>query len=381
MSIASHDPLEGAPRQTFRAAQRPGLALVDDRLVLATPAEPAPDAWREAIAGIAAWLEVGFLSLDDQAPGLRQRLKWPRGSGNMTAAPVFAPWLSHACTGFQDPRGTRDLPPARWVASYLWDPCCHSRLLKGAAADVMLVSPHPSACRTDEESAAPLPGMALLQEMIGAAHAEGRCRIAIIGHERSRSVTARQLLAARAALPAGSLDLEVLAIEDALPRMTADPTGWDAIIVAPELRSLVFAMLAQLTGVGGAWPMVWHGKGLVLVCGETATPVAASASIDAALLVQAFALVARNGGKVLAARRLADVWARLRDRGLVTQTRGSPSPYCVQTDDRGVIEELCRTTALTGRPVTAWKAMAADLDDSRAAPLHTPPRLALVAER
>lgn len=381
MSIASHDPLEGAPAQTPRAAQRPGLALVDDRLVLAAPAEPAPAAWQDAIAGVAAWLNVGILPLDDQTPGLRQRLKWPRGSGTMIAAPVFAPWLSHACTAFQDPRGVRDLPPARWVASYLWDPCCHSRLLKGSAADVMLVSPHPAACRTDEESAAPLPGMTLLQEMIGAAHAEGRSRIAIIGHERARSVTARQLLATKATLPAGSLELEVLAIEDALPRLTADPTGWDAIIVAPELRSLVFAMLAQLTGVSGAWPMVWHGKGLVLVCGETATPVASSASIDAALLVQAFALAARNGGKVLAARRLADVWARLRDGGLVTPSRGSPAPYCMQTDDGGFIGELCRTTTPIGRPVAAWKALAAGLEERGPAALREPPRLALVAER
>ncbi len=380
MSIASPDHGERVPTAARRGG-RPSLALVDDRLALAEPAQAPSADWQAALAQVAAGLKVTIMPVQEQSAGLRQRIKWPWGAGAASAGPVFAPWLSHACTAFQDPRGLRDLFPARWVASYLWDPCCNSRLLRGSAADVMLISPHPAACRIDEESSTPLPGIRLLQDMIGAAHAEGRCRIAIIGHERSRTVVTRQLLPARAMLPDAPLDLEVLAIEEVLARLTGDPTCWDAIIVVPELRSLIFTLLAQLTGIGGAWPMAWHGKGLALVCGETGAPAGPNCALDAALLVQALALAARDGGKVSAARRLAEAWARLRDRGLVTPTRGSPNPYSTQTSDPAFIAELCRSAELTGRPVAAWRAMAAGSVDNSPAPIRPPAPLALVSNR
>jgi hypothetical protein len=287
--------------------------------------------------------------------------------------------MSQVCTAFQDPRGQREPSAARWVASYLWDPCCSSRLIKGGIVDVMLISPHPAACRTDEESCASLPGIGLLQDMIWAARAEDRSRIAIVGYERSQNVTARQLLSAKSKLPFAQLDLEVLAIEEALTRLASDPASWDAIIVLPELRSLIFALLARLTGIDGPWPMVWHGKDLARVCGEAVTPAAPNGPLDAALLIQALALVARNGGKASAARRLTEGWARLRDRGLVTPTRGSPAPYCMQTCDAAVVEELCRQSDLTGRPIPAWKAMSSERAGESAAALR-PARLELVPD-
>jgi hypothetical protein len=125
--------------------------------------------------------------------------------------------------------------------------------------------------------------------------------------------------------------------------------------------------------------MVWHGKGLALVCGETLTPAAPNGPLDAALLVQALSLVTRNGGKAPAARRLTEAWARLRDRGMVTPTRGSPAPYSVQVEDAAMVEELCRHSDLTGRPVPTWKAMSLMLTEDSAAAMR-PARLELVPD-
>lgn len=392
MSIASHTDLDSAESGRAKARKttgierpqgtppgRPALTLVEDRLALAEPSVAPNAAWQDAMAQLVGWMKIGIQPVQDPATGLRPRIRWPWGVHAGPAAPVFAPWLSHACTAFQDPRSQREPSPARWVASYLWDPCCSSRLVKGGTADVMLVSPHPAACRIDEESCASLPSIGLLQDMVGAARAEGRSRIAIIGYDRSQNVTARQMLSAKAKFAPEQCDLEVLAIEEALSRLTANPTSWDAIIVLPELRSLIFVLLARLTGVGGTWPMVWHGKGLALVCGETATPAAQNAPLDAALLVQTLCLVARDGGKAPAAHRLAEAWARLRDRGMVTPTRGSPAPYSVEVEDAAMVEELCRHSDLTGRPVPAWKALSSLPAEDGAAAMR-PTRLELVSD-
>jgi hypothetical protein len=368
---------DGSPQSPVN--EQATLTLVDDRLVLAEPFV-APDAvWRDAMAQLASRMNIGIQPVQNRSIALRQRITWPWGVHAVPAAPVFAPWLSHACTAFQDPRGQREPSPARWVASYLWDPACSSRLVKGGVADVMLISPHPTACRTDEDSCASLPGIGLLQEMICAAQAEDRSRIVIVGYERSQNVTTRQLLSAKSRLPFAQLDLEVLAVEEALTRLASDPTSWDAIIVLPELRSLIFALLARLTGIGGTWPMVWHGKGLAFVCGEAVIPAAPNGPLDAALLIQTLALVACNGGKAPAARRLTEACARLRDRGLVTPTRGSPGPYCMQTCDAAMVEELCRPSDLTGRPVPTWKAMPSLRAGDSAAAMR-PARLELVSD-
>ncbi len=393
MSIASHldlvaDKTAPMPERKVTATEpprptapaRPTLALVDDRLALAAPSAAPSPAWHGAMTQLLAWMNVSLHPVRNRAPGLRQRIKWPWGVHASPAAPVFAPWLAYACTAFQDPRSQREPSPARWVASYLWDPCCDSPLVKGGVADVMLISPHPAACRTDDDSCAALPGIALLQDMIGAARAEERNRIAIVGYARSQIVTARHLLSAKSRLGVGPLDLEVLAIEDALARLASNPAAWDAIIVLPELRSLIFALLARLTGIAGAWPMIWHGRGLALVCGETALPAAPNGPLDAALLVQTLALAARGGGKVPAASRLTNSWAKLRDRGLVTPTRGSPAPYCTQISDAAMIAELCRPSgAADGRAVPMWKAMPSPRAEASAAAVR-PARLALVSD-
>lgn len=359
--------------------ERPTLSLVDDKLALAEPSvEPNP-VWHDAMLQLVSSMKFGIQTVEDRSLGLRQRIKWPWGVQAVPAAPVFAPWLSHACTAFQDPRYQREPSPARWVASYLWDPFCSGPPVKSGSVDVMLISPHPAVCRADEESCASLPGIGLLQDMIGAARAEGRSRVAIVGYARSQNVTARQLLGAKSRFSSAPLDLDVVAIEEALARLAGNPNAWDAIIVLPELRSMVFALLARLTGVGGAWPMVWHGKGLAFVCGETALTAAPNGPLDATLLIQALSLVVRDGGKATGARRLAEGWARLRDRGLVTPSRGSPAPYCMQICDAAMVEELCRQSDLAGRPVPAWKAMSSIGAEENPA-VTRPARLELVTD-
>ncbi len=369
-----------APRQASEGQHN--LSLVCNSLVLADP-EEAPNAeWDGAMMQLFDWLNLGIMRIpQERSQTLRQRARWPWGNRTAPEAPVFAPWLSHSCLAFQDPRGVRELFPARWVASYLWDPCA-SRSGRSAAIDVMLVSPHPAACRLDEDACASLPGNQLMQDMIGAVHAEGRSKVAIIGYERSRSVTGRQLLAIKSGLASTALELEVLTIEETLPRLAANPACWDAIIVLPELRSLVFALLAELTGIRGPWPMAWHTRGLAIICGETAGPAPTNGPLDAALLVQALALAARGGTNAFAARRLSEGWARLRDRGLVTPTRGSPAPYAQQVTDADVIARLCDGPEPAGRPVAGWKAMTAL--PARPAPDRTgapAARLALVTGR
>jgi hypothetical protein len=159
------------------------------------------------------------------------------------------------------------------------------------------------------------------------------------------------------------------------------PAGWDAIIVLPELRSLIFAMLAEATGIAGPWPMVWHRQGLALVCGETAGQAAANGSLDAALLVQSLALAAQAGGNGFAARRLSAGWARLRDRGLVTPSRGSPAPYVNALSDAAFLNHLCAEPETHARPTTAWKATALSARDAdRPEGPRSPVQLALVGE-
>lgn len=364
-----------------RRNARPGptLRLVGDALTLVDPGEAPGAEWDEALANITEWLGIGVQRVPaaDRSAGLRQLARWPVVAA-APSAPVFAPWLAQSCLAFQDRRSLRAMLRADWVASYLWDPCAAAP--RGArAVDVMLISPHPAACRTEEECDANLPGARLLRRMIAAAATQGRRRIAIVGHDRCRSVVTRQLLAAGPMPGEDAPALEVVAIEEAVVRLAQDAAAWDAIIVLAELRSLVFAMLAKVSGIGAPWPMTWHRQDrLLLVCGETAGPAAPNQPLDAALLVQALALAAASGGHSFAPRRLSEAWARLRDRGMVTPTRGSPAPYARQTSDAEFVEWLCREPAEAGRAVTGWKALG-PLDP--VAPAERPPaRLALVTE-
>ena len=56
--------------------------------------------------------------------------------------------------------------------------------------------------------------------------------------------------------------VDIIAIEDALPALMVSGAPWDAVIAMPELRRIVFNLLAETSGVRGPWPMLWHNRGL-----------------------------------------------------------------------------------------------------------------------
>ena len=123
------------------------------------------------------------------------------------AAPVFALWAGWSAAAFQN-GGCAGLPDAQFVASYCINHgTCASQGRGGV--DVVLVPPLPATCDAGEGG---LPGIGTLRAMILAAVAEGRERI--------------------------------------------------AIIAMPELRSIVFILLAETSGVRGPWPMLWHKRGV-----------------------------------------------------------------------------------------------------------------------
>lgn len=354
----------------------PNLALVLNELRVRVPDEVPNSEWRDAMTQLLSWLNLSVSHVHTDRPQtLRQLIQRLRGSGTAPEPPLFAPWILHSCLAFQDPRAIRQIFPARWVASYLWEPQGSA----GGAVDVMLISPHPAACEHDEESYASLPGAPLLQDMICAAQAEERRRVAIIGHARTRGAIMRQYLLANTMLLEEHLDLEVIAIEEALTRLVDHAGIWDAIIVLPELRSLVFSLLAKLTAPEAAWPMTWHREGLALLCGETSGAPTTNARLDAALLAQGLALAVRHSGNTPAAHRLSEGWARLRGRGIVTASRGSPSPSTLRVTDAAYVNIIGMQPKAPCPPIRAWKAMTGTRQGHESAPtLPSPARLELV---
>lgn len=309
-----------------------GLSLVRAPLRLASPDQPAPPAWEAAIAQLLGWLGV--------AADLRPA---ERGEG----ARLFAPWIGWNPAAFQlggDPR----LPSARFAASYCLE---HARAAGPGrgGVDMMLVSPHPHAC-------SPLPQTGVLDAMLNAARAEGRERIALVGHACQR--------AALAAMLEGET-VDILAIEDALAPLASGRAPWDAIIAMPEWRSTVFTLLAQASGVRRAWPMLWFGQGgLVAITCEAAGEGAADASplaLDAPALIQALALALHHAGAVRAGWRLHQAWARLRDSGVTTPGRSAgDAPYATEVTDSTFIAMVCRATGASKRQQAEWLALKND---------------------
>lgn len=330
------------------------LSIVSARLPLGHPAEPAPQAWQDALAALLEWtgVEAEFVPAQP-ARRLPRMADW--GLAPQAAAPVFAPWIGWSPSAFQH-GGLPGLPQAQFVASYLID---HARGAAPAQSgiDLVLMSPHPSVCVAEDAGSPPLPRLPVLKAMIRAARAEGRERLAIIVHARQRGGIARQLLAADRDLTRDGVRLDILAIEDALPALLAGRAGWDAIIAMPDLRSIVFAVLAQTSGVRGAWPMLWYGRGLQMVTCEAAGEGMARLSLDAPALIHALALALREAGAGRAAWRLHDAWARLRDSGVTSAGRGDDAPYVTVVKDSDFIAMLQRDAAVSKRAQQPWRAI------------------------
>lgn len=355
----SEEPAAAAASNRVRGVPRPGLALVTARFQLAQPDQPAPDTWREGLDGLLGWLGI-VAEFVPVAPSRRlpRMTDWalPAASGATRRAPVFAPWLGWSPSAFQH-GGLAGMPSAQFAASYLTDQGIGRGAAQAAGIDLVLMSPHPALCATEDAGGVPMPRADVLKAMIRAARNEGREKLAIILHARQRNGIARQLLAADRALTRDGLAIEILTIEEALRPLMAGASAWDAIIAMPDLRSIVFTLLAEVTGVRGPWPMLWQGGDALLVCSEAAGEGTIRPSLDAPALVQALALVLHHSGANRAAWRLHEAWARMRDTGLTTPGRGSDAPYVNAIKDTDFIAMLCHGQAGSKRPVKPWRAL------------------------
>lgn len=359
----------------------PNLTLVTSRFQLREPVDPAPQDWRDGLAGLLDWLRIDA----EFVPATRTRrlpriADWATSSNSASerCAPVFAPWLGWSPAAFQH-GGIPGLPQAQFVTGYLLD---HGRGLAGpnGGIDLALISPHPSVCMVEQAGDAPLPRPAVLKAMIRAAKSEGREKLAIILHARQRNAVARHLLAADRELTREGLAIEILTIEEALRPLAAGRAPWDAIIVMPDLRSIVFTLLNQTSGVNGPWPMLWYGgergSELSLITCEAAGEGATRPALDAPTLIHALALCLHHAGSRQAARRLHEGWSRLRDSGVTTAGRGESAPYVTQVKDRDFLDMLCSASAPSQRPVRRWRALG---DAERAGPGSVSAGLRVVA--
>jgi hypothetical protein len=337
---------------------RRGLRLVSGGLRLAEPvAAPDPE-WQTAFADLLAWLGIAVepVAAPQRSGGFRKVADWARTAAGAGGAVQFAPWQVISPVALQH-GGQPDLPRAEWLASYLFDHATGAAA-RAAPLDLMLLSPHPGACVAEEAGALPLPRPAITEAMLRAARAEGRSRIAIIVPAAQRNAFARQLLLADRELTREGLELDIIAIEQALAGLMLARPKWDALIVMPELRSIVLALLAEATGIRAAWPMLWHGpRGLVQVTSEALVEAGARLPFDAPVLVQSLAVTLHNAGMGGAARRLHDACVRLRDNGIVTPSRGSPAPYVTTRSDAEFIGLICADMGIGSRPVPQWSAL------------------------
>jgi hypothetical protein len=334
---------------------RPGLSVVASRLTLCQPQEPAPADWSDAISQLPAWLGVDAAFVPSASShGLARMAGWPAAP---RSAPLFAPWLGWAPTAFQH-GGLPTLPKAQWAASYLHDHSAGGGLAQ-RGVDIMLMSPLPAVCAMEEAGGASLPATSTLRAMIGAARAQGRARLAIIVHARQRNAIARQLMMTGRKLTREGLALELLTIENSLRPLAEKAERWDAIIAMPDLRGIVFTLLAEANTVRGPWPMAWHGSGqaLLSITGETAGEGLSRTALDAPVLVHSLALALHHAGHRYAARRLHDAWARLRDCGVTTPGRGSSAPYVNTVCDSDFIAMLTGGRAASKRAVPVWRAI------------------------
>lgn len=355
MDMAHHQSDFHAVRESRRASR--GLRLISTGLRLAEPVAAPHGEWDAAFGSLREWLGIALAPVAaPRAPALRKVADWARGLA-AGSAPQFAPWHSVSPVALQSGSGP-DLPRADWVVSYLFEHGPGSTV-RGEPLDLALFSPHPGACMAEGEGEAPLPRLAVLEAMLRAARAEGRTRLAIIVPARQRSAMARQLLLVDRDLTREGLTLEVLAIEAALGALHCTRPRWDGLIVMPELRSVVFALLGEGTGCKSPWPLMWHDAAgaLVLATSEMLTEPGARLPLDAPVLMQTLALTLHHAGMRSAARRLHEAAARLRGTGVVTSARGSTAPYAKTVSDAELIELVCAGMLPGHRPAPHWRAL------------------------
>jgi hypothetical protein len=112
--------------------------------------------------------------------------------------------------------------------------------------------------------------------------------------------------------------------------------------------------------------MLWHYRGVTMICAETLDETVSDLPFDAPLLVQALALAARQAEFNVSAQKLMQGAVRLWDSGIVTPGRGSSAPYVTQISDQDFIEQLCRDGVSTQRSVASWRALALVTEGTKA---------------
>lgn len=361
---------------------RAKLALVNGEFILAHPSEGVPSEWRDAIDRLTQELAIDARwAVEGRPAGLIEKARRVVKSGSEFQQPLFAPWRVVSPTSFQDGRTQAGASGAQWAASYLFDFGPVRLNTAGSNTpgpiDLVLMSPCPETCAVDDAGVGPLPRISVLASMVRAAQLEGRKRLAIIVREAARATLATRLLGFDPSLNEASLTVEFLSIEEAVVRIQRGSLEWDALIAMPDLRGVVFAMLAEANGVTGPWPMLWFARELRLVTCEAMTPTSGRPGLDATALMQSMALLARHSGRQFAANCLYEGWAALRDRGIVTAGRSSSAPYVNEIGDEAFVGLVDRDYAGNTRRLPAWKAVSCQEQSAPKAPHNA--RLTLVS--
>ncbi|MEL7217984.1 MAG: hypothetical protein AAGK01_06090 [Pseudomonadota bacterium] len=342
------------------ASAKAELRLVTGDLTLAGLDHTAPLEWREALDFATQGLGIDVQRVSGKPPAsLIEKARRVVNSGGAAQACIFAPWRVVPSTAFQRGQDSLPAPEAQWVASYLFDfgPACPAAQ---SPVDLVLMSPCPQVCSSEDPPVGPLPRLSTLAGMVRAAAAEGRKSLAIVVRETARATLATRLLGFDASLNEASLDVEFVSVEEAVVRLQRGGLEWDAVIAMPDLRGVVFAMLQQASGIAGPWPMLWFGRGLRMVTCETLGGAKTAGDLNATALLQSLALVARYTSRQYAAQRFFESWASVRDSGVVTPARTSSAPYVNEIAEAAFIEHAVHCVTRNSRPAPVWKGLASE---------------------
>lgn len=337
------------------------LRVIGGGLRLAEPAAAPDPQWDAGFAALRAWLGIALDPVPlPRASGLRKMADRAHSSAS-SIIPQFAPWQVFSPVSLQH-GAAADGARADWMVSYLFEHGPGSAARAGTL-DFALFSPHPAACVRDGEGALPLPRVAAIEAMLQAARLEGRTRIAIVVSAGQRNAVATRLLLADRGLTREGGTLEVLSIEAAMPGLAGSSPRWDAVIVMPEWRSIVFTLVATGTRRKGPWPMLWFagGQTLVLAASEAVIEAGGRLPLDAPVLIQTLALTLQHCGLTTAARRLHEAASRLRDSGIVTVSRGSSVPYARTIEDAEFVDLVCTGMGERHRAPPHWQALSTSL--------------------
>ncbi len=319
--------------------------------------QPLPDAvpaaWQTATVLVAQQLGFDVRQVPKHtASWLKELIPWVSSTMTAPPAPIFAPWRSWSPEALQQVSQLA-LPNASWVSTYVFGKQ-PKRPGSRDVIDIMLMSPLPGGCAPDHL----IPQPKVLQAMIEAARSENRRKVTIVTDAQRRNGIVMHLLFLDLADNRYTMAIDVVSIEDALSELAGDPASGDAIIVLPDLRSLVFAMLSEITGISGPWPMMWHERNTCMISCEAIGNMGRSIPLDVSLLVQALALAAKRAGLISTAERLGGAAAALEECGGGGDSERFVGRDRVSLSDEDMIKTLGRSIASGQGAYPLWHAVA-----------------------